>query len=505
MNPSLRNGIIIAVGAIVATAGGWQIANESLLLTGALGGSLLLWLGSRATGVPIDALIGGLVIAGYLIGNRGFAQLNVPNIPLLPGEAALAVGILSATWTAAISKQLPIRRDALNLVLIAWLCFGVCRLGADVPAHGIVALRDFAILYYASFFFLAQAWWEEPIKRRWIEGCLTVGFTVGAPTFLAFARWPDFFVDHFSIHGVPLIYVKSDVQGGLLVAGTFWFLHRYVATGRPGWLLPAALNLLGVALSNSRAALVAFAGACVWLALYRDWRSLRPILVMGAMGLAGLFVAASLNQSDWKESLAYRFYESVASIGDVQGARSYDTADLADKPDNNLFRLAWWRAVLVETWADGRWLGLGFGYDLSGQFTRSYYFDNSDEFRARSPHNFPLTVFGRMGLVGLSILLICLGIMAARTRHAGRIAADAALPTAEFMVWVGAWGIFFSACFGVVLEGPMGASIFWTLLGLANAAALDRSTSESDRTIGAGPDLPRAPDKTELPRLRTAP
>jgi hypothetical protein len=38
------------------------------------------------------------------------------------------------------------------------------------------------------------------------------------------------------------------------------------------------------------------------------------------------------------------------------------------------------------------------------------------------------------------------------------------------------WAIFGSACFGVVLEGPMGAIVFWTLLGVANARTLDEST-----------------------------
>jgi hypothetical protein len=43
------------------------------------------------------------------------------------------------------------------------------------------------------------------------------------------------------------------------------------------------------------------------------------------------------------------------------------------------------------------------------------------------------------------------------------------------------WVILVSACFGVVLEGPMGAVVFWTLLGLANAAlpVEDSPASES--------------------------
>jgi hypothetical protein len=182
-----------------------------------------------------------------------------------------------------------------------------------------------------------------------------------------------------------------------------------------------------------------------------------------------LIVTPLLAQSPWKESLAYRFYESAASIADFRGARAYEREDLGDKPDNNLFRLTWWRAVVDETWTDGRWLGLGFGHDLAREFIQVYYAGGTDEFSARSPHNYLLTVFGRTGIVGLTLLLACLGMIAAQTWRAGRIATQHDTPDERFTLLVGAWGILISACFGVVLEGPMGAAIFWTLLGLANA------------------------------------
>jgi hypothetical protein len=35
--------------------------------------------------------------------------------------------------------------------------------------------------------------------------------------------------------------------------------------------------------------------------------------------------------------------------------------------------------------------------------------------------------------------------------------------------------VFLSACFGVVLEGPMGAVVFWTTLGMASARAPNRA------------------------------
>lgn len=501
VNPQLRNGIIVTLGVVIALTAGWQIANEDLLLAGAIGGALCLWLAGRLCQVPADALVIGLVLAGYLIGNRGFAQLSVPKLPILPGEFALALSLLTVILTAARSKVLPIRRDVINVLLLTWLAFGTIRFGLDVRAHGLVALRDFAIVYYALFFFLAQGWREDPVKRRWIEGCLTLGFALGAPVFLAFARWPDFFVSNLSLRGVPLIFVKSDVQAGLLVAGTFWFLYRYAVSGRLGWALLAGTNLVGVALANSRAALVAFGVACAWIVICRDWRTLRPILALFAAGFLLLLAAPVITQTPLKDSLAYRYYETAVSIVDFRGARTYDQADLSDKPDNNVFRMTWWRAVFDETWAEGRWLGLGFGYDLSDQFTRIYYAEGSEEFSARSPHNYPLTVFGRSGLVGLGLLLICLGAFAVHTWRAGRQAARTGRSSERFMLLVGASGIFVSACFGVVLEGPMGASIFWTLLGMANAAEPVADPAAETLDDAADPALPAAVPRPHAPAL----
>ena len=489
MEIASKQRLLTGTSLAVALMAGWQIANESLLLAGLLGSLLLLWLVSRLGRVPADALVAGVVLVGYLVGNRGFAQLHTPGLPLLPAEAALGLGAGVAIWRAARSKALPVQRDALNLLLLVWLAVGAARLRFDFATYGFLALRDFAMLYYGVFFFLAQHWSTDAAARRWIERCLTAGFALTAPVFLAFARWPDFFVAHFTVMGTPLIFVKSDVAGGFMVAGVFWFLARYGRDRKWYWVVLAGINLVGVALSNNRAALVALGVVCVWLAACRDWRRLRPVAAMAAAGLLALLILAAVSVRPWTQSAAYRLYESAASTLDFKGTNSYESADLGDKSDNNQFRTTWWRMVIDETWERGRWLGLGFGYDLSDKFTRVYYADDSEEFTTRSPHNFLLTIFGRMGLLGLALLLALLVTIAGRTWRAGRDAAQGRTDGMVFALWLGGWGILTSACFGVVLEGPMGAVVFWTMLGLANATTI----AEQEQQDAEDADSPVAP------------
>jgi succinate-acetate transporter protein len=80
-----------------------------------------------------------------------------------------------------------------------------------------------------------------------------------------------------------------------------------------------------------------------------------------------------------------------------------------------------------------------------------------------------LSVFGRTGLVGFATLLVVLFAMITRTRLAGRESLQANQPDSALAPWLLVWAIFTAACFGVVLEGPMGAIVFWITLGMANA------------------------------------
>ena len=85
---------------------------------------------------------------------------------------------------------------------------------------------------------------------------------------------------------------------------------------------------------------------------------------------------------------------------------------------------------------------------------------------ARSPHSMVFSVIGRMGLLGLALWLAASAAMMRTAwtllRHGS--ADDRGMASVVCVMWV-------SASFGVVLEGPMGAVVFWSVLGLAHARA----------------------------------
>lgn len=423
----------------------------------------------RVSHVPLDASLLGVVLLGYMVGNRGFAQQTlVPGLPLLPAEAALAFAGGWLLIKSAIERKLPVQATPLHFVLILWLAVGVARMTIDLPRYRFLALRDFATVYYAGFFFVVQAHADQERTRRFLRQCLSVGVVLVPIAFALFSRFPDFFGRFLTFRGVPLIFMKGDVAIPIAAAGIF-LLHFDPLVRDRRWATGLALGLLlFVFASNSRAAQAGVIAVDVWLLLRR---SRIPWLHLGALGAAAVLLAAlaTSGQADWAEKKLTSSVERVLSVADLSGTRSYRSEDLSDKADNNRFRLVWWRSVARETIETNPVLGLGFGYDLARGFMQEYDWALGEDFSARSPHNVVLTVFGRMGFVGV---LVCAAIVWLMARGTHRSLANQDDERAG--LWCMAWVVLVSACFGIVLEGPMGALPFWLIVGLAYQGRLVR-------------------------------
>lgn len=485
---SPRKILLVVVSVAVAIYAGLGIAQGEFgfaMLAACVG---LLAIVDRVSRVPLDANLIGFVLIGYIVGNRGFAQQTLmTGLPLLPAEAVLAIVGAWLVIKSGIERKMPIQRSALHLLLLLWFTIGIARLMVDLPRYRFLALRDFATVYYASFFFIVQAHATEARTRSFLRRCFLIGVLLVPVVFVLFTQFPGFFVRYLTLRGVPLIFVKGDVAIPIAAAGIFLLHFDPLARGR-WWAPGAALALLlFVFASNSRAAQAGVIVVDCWL-LFR--RSRLPWLHLGTLGLTALLLAALAfsGQADWAEKKLTSSVERVLSVVDVSGTMTYRSEDLGDKADNNRFRLVWWRAVARETIESNPALGLGFGYDLARGFVTEYDWAMGEDFSARSPHNVALTVFGRMGFAGI---LVCLGIVwvMARSTNRSLTANDGEATGLWCMVWV----ILVSACFGIVLEGPMGALPFWVLVGLAY---------QPDGTSGSEPVPTRAASERPIAPLR---
>jgi hypothetical protein len=379
---------------------------------------------------------------------------------------------------SALARRLPLEPDWVNRMVVLWILAGSLRVWSDTRTYGVAALRDFATIYYAAYFFIAQAAMLHPASARWLRRCALFA-SIALPIVLAlYNAFPDFFAQTLLIRGTPLVYLKEDLVAAYCFVGFFLVLaHHELFAGWRATAIASVCYASAFTITSSRAAIIGLAVASSGWALARRWAPFKLQAVIIPLGILALALTGVLRDQDFQQTRLYSLYEHVASIVDVTGTGTYQTEARRYVGDNNRFRLAWWRSVAEETWHTNPFYGLGFGYDLADRFVRNYEFDLGDEFTTRSPHSIIFTAIGRMGLVGLTVLIgLFIAIAAQTARVAKALRRDASwAPTLGW--WSASWVILISACLGVVLEGPMGAVVFWTFLGMANAATRTKAAA----------------------------
>jgi hypothetical protein len=483
MTPRIRLLVVALAGVVLGVFIAVNIADENYGWATILA-LLCCWIVvERASEAPPDAWLLSAAVVGYIVGNRGFAQIQpTARLPLLPAEAVLFVAVPALVARIAMKRTIGIRKDALNISILAWIVIGSIRLPLDMRRFGIIALRDFAMIYYAAFFFIGQAFGSEAASSRVLKRALTTAFLVLPPVVVFNELAPDFLLDHFTWRGIPVIYQKSDLIATSLAAGFFWLWTRMNKSGGRPWLLAAAASLLLIGIIPSpRAAMAAIALTTILWLLIGRWRiaAAQFAIISGASILA--LAVAGLSGKDLKTSAPYSVYEHAVSIFDPEGTGNYINAESGDPGGNNRFRLIWWRDVIDETLTTSPAFGLGFGSDLASRFLADYDLLTDENFAARSPHSMMVTVFGRMGILGfLAWLAVSTEIAILIWRLFRREEPDGmGLASIVCVTWI-------SACFGVVLEGPMGAVVFWTALGLASSNLHEGKTA-AGAVEGAAP------------------
>ncbi|MEX2044616.1 MAG: O-antigen ligase family protein [Opitutus sp.] len=491
MHATLRALIAAVAGSVMAIWVGMGIANETYfsatLVCMVCVWALLAWIG----GPLPEAWVLAAALFGYVIGNRGFAQLSLSSrLPLLPAEVALMAGIAGIIISGAMHKTSAIRRDALNFSIIAWILIGAARVLPDMRVNGAVALRDFATVYYALFFFIAQSFAVHAQSARLLRRVLFAALVLLPFTYFLYGQFAEFFLTRLTVRNTPLLYYKDDLVAAFLFAAFFFIIAA------PHWsvFLRAGLATTAFAsaftIDSSRAALVGLVVTSVWWAVARRLSPLKLQAAIVPAGVLVLLVVAFVSRENFNNSRIYQLYEHVASIADVTGTRRYTSESREFIGNNNRFRMWWWRSVAEQTWEEGPVFGLGFGADLADRFTRTYELDLGEEFHARSPHSIFFTVLGRMGIAGLLAFLCLTAAMTLRTLRAARMARIDDKAIVPLGWWSVAWMVFVSGWFGVVLEGPMGAVLFWTALGMANAETGAMTTAEPQAEVTAEPSTP---------------
>lgn len=420
--------------------------------------------GFLARKVYLEATILVFLLSGYLIGTRGFAQLYIVS-PIFVGEAGLAAIALLLITRLSLSRGATSIGGPLGISVLIFICIGTLRFIFLGHLPGIQAIRDFALVYYALFFFFAYYIGQHSPSRDFIEKSLVIAVIIQSvvalitrldPTLLSFIR----------VRGVPLLAERDDLLTTFSVCGAcILYLDGRSIKSRTLKGIFIVLLVATVLMSSGRAAFLALgvSGILMWIAHRR-----RLFVYWGATAFFGLLMLVFLSVFAGGESLKPLMDDAgdrLRSLVDFSGQAHYKTSLGDTKVNDNEFRKVFWHTIITDTTQDNPLFGKGFGYDFLPHFEATYGRGTWEGLR--SPHNFYITVYGRMGLVGILSFLFVTGMIIRDGIRAAYKVRKNLLDEQVLVFWVGAWAILSAAAVGVVLEGPMGAIVFWSFLGLA--------------------------------------
>src|SRR5438045_9195072 len=150
MPAAIRSIVIGILGLMFAVLVGSQLGQGSWMLPTVLGVSAIVFaiyaLFLRA--IRIEALILGFLIFGYIVGNRGFAQLTLTQTsPVYLGEFGMMVCLALLLSRVALKHERLIPRTPLSTAVLIFLIAGAVRLVADLflnlsPATTLVIIRS---------------------------------------------------------------------------------------------------------------------------------------------------------------------------------------------------------------------------------------------------------------------------------------------------------------------------------------------------------------------------
>jgi len=403
---------------------------------------------------------GVVVVAVLLTGGRWISHMHVG--PLYIADALLGAAFLLAVWTSALSAKRHDRIYGPGILLGLLLLLTGFRLLA-VQDDLRTAARDAAPFAYAAIAYLSASSYQKVSDRgrertvRLIHGglLLPLGWMVVATVA------PEFTATLPEVGSTRIFEIRTDFDVavlGVLAGMSVLRLRR----GRIWLHTSVASAALVTALAQVNRAGIIACCACMLLAvMFRAGRNGRLTLRAVLLGaIAVLAVVVVLPMSPAGQRLLALNAPGTASSELVENAQGTKRA-----------RLIACERLVTYTLDDPvrSAVGVGFGPDF-------LQLSNGDlpigrGMGVRSPHNYLITTFARLGFAGLTIvvgLLVTLLTAAARTIRRGppdEITSLCVLLVIALLV---------VALLGVILESPFGAAPFYWAAGILLAGERSR-------------------------------
>lgn len=429
----------------------------------------------------IPAVVLGVLLAGYMLGDKGFAYLHLPGTPIFVGEMALTIIAVYLIGFYPINDDR--LRSPVRLILVVFLLYSAARTLPYLGQYGIDALRDASQWYYGILaFFVADF-----VRRRGIGpivgwfGKILPWFVLWAPISLILSQVlsaplvPD--------SDVPIAAHRGSNTSVLLTAGLgfMWMLDERVSgiNRRQRAVLTAVSGLFlvvaGIQNRGGLLAAIAGLGLLYWYAR-SEQRHFVGIICTVVFIVALIFSVIDMRVSLFSNQRDISAEQLVENLVSVVNPDAVETS--GDLAGNSSWRLDLWGEILRDVNLNSPVLGKGYGISLGDE----YGFEGAGETELRSAHNSHMTIFARSGYLGAGLWLLMwavwfIAMMRSRLALAARgLEVEAAVAVVAMAC---ALAVLVNAVFDPSIEGPPVSAWIWSVFGLGLGLML---LSRPDRT-----------------------
>lgn len=405
------------------------------------------------------------LIAGLFTIGKGFAviKIDVGPIPLFISEAVMFFLLVSFVIPKYIYKKGMFKRDFFFHVLFLYLSLGAVNLILNINKYGMFAIRDAVMVYY-SVFILITLEVVNNIKKfeflyKLLYVCGTAGLIIGA--LFSFSE---------SFSKLPLIeFIKEDSQVvyySFLSVGIFCFFPfaRRKLTQNI-LILSLGIALTEIVILGYRSVWLALAVSIIFVCILTKEDAFKTIsdIMKTALRILPLFVLIIAVTAYFQKDRFFYFYDKI--IWFIHPEETIYASNTTD------WRFALWQRAIHTTVTSFPMLGAGFGcpYQFQG-IIAGQILPQATGFGVNSqitmPHNVLISVFYKMGLLGLLCYLTMNILFFVKCLNFYNDCRDN-LKRSFMLVLLGCfvcWQII--SLFFPVLENPQNGIFLWVLIGL---------------------------------------
>ena len=445
-----------------------------------------------------------ITLTGYVVLNYGFENLSIPVGPLrfIPvGELLMGAALTLAVLRYRGAEFRDALRDPSVICVLALLALTLVHLAFDLPAYGLYALRDGTSSFEALFLLLGILWAARErnieLLTKWLMFLFIVTMAYSY-TFPWAEQLQDWSLISGPFHAVSLLGNYQELAVYLVSGALFCIWVAPTIRKWPRWLLGmlAIAQLAGLGILQSRTMYVGIALVLMLLFFLRETKRASQFLSILASGLGALVLTILLLTAvGWKVKGRLGPVDMSSLRNEVRSVwpSSAESHELGHEAD----RRAWYGEVWNKLCSSPSHLLLGVGY---GQPLIDFMSETGQPIR--QPHNSSLNVFGRLGLLGLSIWLLFISEVLKRLWNGVREARKRGAVSCPLRLWLLAFSVLglLDSMVQPYFEFSHSAVPFYFLVGVALGINPKEDTKRATLPRGMRLSL-RAPERHALRRL----